>query len=329
MNAYLYKGIQTTYIISLLSFMMYIIFQTQLYLYMLGICLGLLGLFYVWIRKNNHKQMKHLISHADAIIEQKKMNVIDGEGDVSLLSHKLYTLSHRYNQLMNTMQQEQIQLKGYIEDISHQLKTPITSMRLNEELLLDVIKDNKQRDKLHQIHQQTLKMNHLVNDLLTLALLDSHSISFQFNDYSIETLINTVEENLEHLLNQNHMILHVEHHQEILFCDYKWFVEVLENIIKNCIEKNHNSSIDIIVHKFESLIKIVIRDYGQGFDEEELQHIFERFYRGKKPQGEGIGIGLSLAKRIIEEHHGFIVAKNDNGAVFEISIPQVLAKKKI
>ena len=182
MDAYLYKGIQTIYIISLLSFMMYIIFQTQLYLYMLGICLGLLGLFYVWIRKNNHEQMKHLISHADAIIEQKKVNVIDGEGDMSLLSHKLYTLSHRYNQLMKTMQQEQIQLKGYIEDISHQLKTPITSMRLNEELLLDVIEDNKQRDKLHQIYQQTLKMNHLVNDLLTLALLDSHSISFRFDD---------------------------------------------------------------------------------------------------------------------------------------------------
>lgn len=172
-------------------------------------------------------------------------------------------------------------------------------------------------------------MNHLVNDLLTLALLDSHSISFRFDDYSIETLIDTVEENLEHLLNQNHMILQVEHQQETLLCDYKWFVEALENIIKNCIEKNQNGCIDIIVHKFESFIKIMIRDYGQGFDEEELQHIFERFYRGKVPQGEGIGIGLSLAKRIIEEHHGFIVARNDNGAVFEISIPQVLAKKKI
>lgn len=328
-HPYLHKGNYIVYMIAVFNLIMYLIYQIQIYLYILGICLVLLGLFYVFINKYNRQDIKLLISHADAIIEQKPITLIDGEGDMSLLSHKLYTLSHRYNQLIDTMQQEQIQLKSYIEDISHQLKTPITSMRLNEELLLSVMTDEKQIDKLNQIYQQTLKMNHLVNDLLTLALLDSHSIAFQFDNYSIETIIDTIEESLEHLLNQNQMTIHLHHHQEILFCDYKWFVEALENIIKNCIEKNQNGSIDIHVQQFDSLIKIIVRDHGEGFDKEELGHIFERFYRGKKSQGEGIGIGLSLAKRIIEEHHGFIQAKNDNGAVFEISIPQVLAKKKI
>lgn len=289
----------------------------------------ILGVFYVFKIYKDHMQMKYLMKQCDSILEKKPCSMIDGEGDVSLLSHKLFMLSNRYYTFLETLKKEQKQLKDYIEDISHQLKTPITSMRLNEELLLETVEDDYQKQKLLLIYQQTNKLSQLVNDLLTLALIDSHSIEFQLKDYHVETLIEDVEENLEHLLLASHMTLHLTHHQETILCDGHWFEEALENIIKNCIEKNHDSCIDIDVNQSESLVKIIIRDHGKGFYEEDIFHLFDRFYRGQNPQGEGIGIGLALAKQIIEEHHGMIRAYNQDGAVFEITIPCILAKKKI
>ncbi len=99
--------------------------------------------------------------------------------------------------------------------------------------------------------------------------------------------------------------------------------------MKNCIEKKSHNCIDILVEEYETIIHIIIQDHGEGFDEEEIEHLFERFYRGPKTSTTGVGIGLSLAKEIIEKHHGMIKAYNQDGAVFEISIPKLLAKKKI
>ncbi len=316
----------------LLAFLLLgIYFQTNQRIILLIMILDfiLLGIVYDHYQKKLNQQLKQLIHNADAIIEQKDMELIDGEGEISLLSHKLYTLSKRYHIMSETMLQEQVKLKDYIEDISHQLKTPITSMRINEELLLEVIDDQKQLDKLKHIYQQTIKMNKLVNDLLTLALLDSNSIVLNYQNESIESLIDEVEENLEYLLIENHMQINIQHHQEKLFCDRKWLGEALENIIKNCLENNHDQCLDIKVYQNDSLIKILIQDHGKGIDEDDLHHLFERFYRSQQSQKEGVGIGLSLAKEIIEKHHGMINVYNDQGAVFELTFPKFLAKRKL
>lgn len=328
-HTYLKYCLVTCYLFSILWIVIFFIYQYIFFLYLTLVCLCIMGLMYFMLQKIQKKQLQYLIHSSDAIIEQRPIHVIDGEGDISLLSHKLYTLYKRYHVLMNTMTQEQIKLKDYIEDISHQLKTPITSMRINEELLLEVIQDDRQREKLKLIYQQTLKMNRLVNDLLTLALLDSNSIHFEYHDEKIEFLIEEVEENLDYLLSSQNMQIQLSHHHEKISCDHKWFVEVLENIVKNCVEKNHDSVIDILVEDYESMIKITIQDHGQGFYKEDIEHIFERFYRSQKDTGTGIGIGLSLAKEIIEKHHGMIKAYNQQGAVFEIILPKFLAKKKL
>lgn len=288
-----------------------------------------MGYFYKILQKRQKKQLEYLIDNADAIIDQKPLDIIDGEGEISLLSHKLYILNKRYHSLLEKMKQEQLELKDYIENISHQLKTPITSIRLNEELLLETIESSQQKEKIKQIYVQTLKMNQLVNDLLTLALLDSQSMEFEFHHHPIETLIEDVEEDLEYLLQERHMDIQLHHHQESILCDKKWMEEALKNIIKNHIEKNQNSVIDITVEEMESLTKIMIQDHGEGFLDEDIPHLFERFYRGKKKDYQGVGIGLALSKEIIEQHHGLIKATNQQGACIEISIPQLLAKKKI
>ena len=324
-----YKLLMLFYGMSFLWIIIYWLIDNNTCLYLLVGNLILLGWIYHILNSRHKQELQLLIENADAIIDQKVLNIIDGEGEISVLSHKLYILSKRYYTLIENMKKEQMKLKDYIEDISHQLKTPITSMRLNEELLLETLKIDSQKEKVQQIYQQTLKINHLVNDLLTLALLDSNSIEFKYDHYPIDLLIEDIEEDLEYLLQEKQMRIELQAHDEYILCDKKWLEEALKNIIKNNIEKNTKSTIDITIQETDSLTQMIIQDHGEGFEEEDLPHLFERFYRGKKKDYQGIGIGLALSKEIIEHHHGIIQASNKNGAHIEISIPKILAKKKL
>ena len=111
-----------------------------------------------------------------------------------------------------------------------------------------------------------------------------------------------------------------------VLCDDKWFIEALENIIKNCLEKN-STSLSIFAYKNETTLKMMIQDQGNGFKEKDLPFLFQRFYRGENSKG--TGLGLYIAKEIIEAHHGFMKAYNQQGACFEIVLPQMKMKKKI
>lgn len=274
-------------------------------------------LFYYRNKKIKDRQLDYFIHCCDCVIDQKEFQIIDGESKESLLSHKLFILNKRYHQTLETIHQEQLKLKNYIEDISHQLKTPITAIRINTELLIE-----EQNDKrLIYIYHQIQRIQNLVSDLQTVALIDSHNIVFDFKRYELEDIIDEIQEDLAYLnptllLNQN-----IE-----LFCDYKWFIEALENIIKNCLETSH-SNINIDVIDNETTHCLIIRDHGMGINEKDLQYLFHRFYRGKGSKG--TGLGLYISKEIIEAHHGLIHAYNDQGACFEIIIPKLNVKKKL
>lgn len=158
-------------------------------------------LFYFLEQKNKKKQMNYLIQCCDAIIEQKDFSIIDGESKESLLSNKLFLLNKRYHQSLKAIKKEQLKLKDYIEDISHQLKTPITSIRIQTELLLE----ENQNKKLYAIEHQIKRIQLLVNDLQTIALLDSHNIQYCFKEYDLEMLIDEIEEDLDYLNPANHL----------------------------------------------------------------------------------------------------------------------------
>ncbi len=326
-HPYTRKLLFISYVLSFVFIFLFLLFSNNCYIILLIISQIVLGVSYAVVNKRQAKQLQYLIFNCDAIIDQKKLNIIDGEGEIAVLSHKIYILNKRYSTLLNKMKQEQLKLKDYIEDISHQLKTPITSLRLNTELLLETV-ESPQQKKLLLIYKQALKINHLVDDLLTLALLDSQSIELKFEDYPLELLIEDISIDLQYLLIENNMTIRFNDHVTIN-CDKKWMGEALKNIIKNYIEKNSNSTIDISVDKSDSLFLIYIQDHGQGFDKEDLPHLFERFYRGKNNDSKGIGIGLSLSKEIINQHHGIIQAMNNNGALIIISIPKINVKKKL
>lgn len=274
-------------------------------------------LFYFLEQKNKKKQMNYLIQCCDAIIEQKDFSIIDGESKESLLSNKLFLLNKRYHQSLKAIKKEQLKLKDYIEDISHQLKTPITSICIQTELLLE----ENQNEKLYAIEHQIQRIQLLVNDLQTIALLNSHNIQYCFKEYDLEMLIDEIEEDLDYLNPQIHLNENIK-----LLCDEKWFIEALENIIKNCLEKN-STPLSIFVYENKTTLKMIIQDQGNGFKEKDLPFLFQRFYRGENSKG--TGLGLYIAKEIIEAHHGFIKAYNQQGACFEIVLPQMKMKKKI
>lgn len=317
------------YVLALICSFCLFIYQLDVFFYLLIYSLIALVIQYI-VKQHRLKQaLNYLISNVDAIIDQKSFDVIDGEGELSLLSHKIFLLNKRYHALIDASLKEQVQLKDYIENISHQLKTPITSMRINEELLLETLQDPKHHKLVKQIYQQTLKINHLVNDLLTLALLESQTVEMKFEHYPIDVIIEDVEEDLEYLMNEKDMQIVLHNAHEDILCDRKWFGEALKNIVKNSVEKNQHSFIDVTVKVQDALITLLIQDHGEGFQEEDIPHLFERFYRGQNNDYHGIGIGLALSKEIIEQHHGFIQVKNHDGALIEITIPRLLVKKKL
>lgn len=275
-------------------------------------------------------KLQRLIEDSEYILAGNKehLDVIDGEDRISILSSKLYILNERYYTVVKNIMNEKIKLKEYIEDITHQIKTPITSMRLNEELLLNTSLSDKQRTKVEYIYDQTTKITDLVDALLRLAKVESRSVQFVFAKESVLTLLSEVENVLEPLLLKQQVTLHIEGKDSILDCDHAWMVEALENIIKNSIEVKAHDVINIKVEENEFFIYIIIQDHGPGFNEEDLDYIFDRFYRIDKTNTIGVGIGLALTKEIIALHHGTIAASNNNGACFTITLPKIKTKDK-
>ena len=275
-----------------------------------------------------NRQLDYLIECSGKIIENRigHIQIIDGESKLSVLSHKLYLLNERFFKLLEKINQEKVKLKDYIEDISHQIKTPITSMQINEELLLETKLSLSQKQKIENIYDQTQKINQLLEVLLRLAKLEANTIDFDFKDYYLYELIDNVENILTPLLLQNNVKINFNDTKQKLRCDFVWLSEAIENILKNCIEINPNDTIDIYLEDKPSYLKIYFHDHGGGFSQEDLQHLFDRFFSSKNTRG--FGIGLALAKEIINAHHGTIEAINDHGALFIITLPKIFAKQK-
>lgn len=275
-----------------------------------------------------NRQLDYLIECSEKIIENRigHIQIIDGESKLSVLSHKLYLLNERFFKLLEKINQEKVKLKDYIEDISHQIKTPITSMQINEELLLETKLSLSQKQKIENIYDQTQKINQLLEVLLRLAKLEANTIDFDFKDYYLYELIDNVENILTPLLLQNNVKINFNDTKQKLRCDFVWLSEAIENILKNCIEINPDDTIDIYLEDKPSYLKIYFHDHGGGFSQEDLQHLFDRFFSSKNTRG--FGIGLALAKEIINAHHGTIEAINDHGALFIITLPKIFAKQK-
>ena len=243
----------------------------------------------------------------------------NSEDELSKLRNELYKTTVLLREAAENSKKENINLSNSLADISHQLKTPLTSIRI----MIDNIYDNPDMDEetkmdfIKSINNQIEWISSLVVSLLKLAKFDAGTIVMNDENVNIIELINNVKDNLSIILELKEIDIILEYDQNkpiIVSIDYTWQLEALTNIIKNAIEHSkNNSKIHIKIEDSSVFTKIIIEDEGEGISKKDLPHIFQRFYKSEKSSENSIGIGLSLAKTIIEKDNGYINVKSEEG----------------
>ncbi len=245
-------------------------------------------------------------------------------GELSKLRNELYKTTVLLKETAEISEKEKENLSTAIADISHQLKTPLTSIRI----MLDNIQDDPDMEKevredfLKEISKQIDWISSLVVALLKIAKFDAGTIKMENNEINAKNLIDNIVSNLAILMELKNIEIITNVDEKATFvADYKWQQEALTNILKNAIEHSkQNSRIYITVENTSLFLKIIIKDEGSGIDKEDLKHIFQRFYKTKNSSENSIGIGLPLAKAIIEQSNGYIKVetKYGEGTSFEV-----------
>ena len=246
------------------------------------------------------------------------------EDELNSLKNSLYKITVMLKEEAENKKIQNEAILTSVSDISHQLKTPLTSISI----MLDNILDNPQMDIntrnefINDIKRQIININFLVSSLLKLSKLDINSVTFFNKDVYIQDIINKSIKNVAVLCDLKNIEISIcENKNYKIYCDFNWQVEAITNILKNAIEhSNDNSKININYEQNKIYTKIEIRDFGMGIDKQDLPHIFERFYRGKNSSNDSVGIGLALAKAIIDKNNGDIVvdSKVNMGTTFII-----------
>lgn len=246
------------------------------------------------------------------------------EDKLSILKHEIYKTTVMLKENTEKANQDKINLKNSLQDISHQLKTPLTSSII----MLDNIIDDLENDIeikpefIKKVKKDISKISFLIQSILKLSMFESNTITFIRKEIPVKKIINSSIENIENLCDlKNIKIVVKDRSKNKIYCDYRWQVEALTNILKNAVDYSFNDSIIIVeVDKNNTYTLIKIKDFGKGMSEDETINIFKRFYKGKNSSSDSNGIGLSLAKAIIEKDNGRVIVNSLKGEGTTFSI---------
>lgn len=221
---------------------------------------------------------------------------------------------------------EKEKIKELVSDISHQTKIPLTNINLYSQLLLEQNLDDESKYLANEIHKQTQKLNFLIQSLVKTSRLETGTFQLIPQKNSFDVLITkSIEQMKKKSEIKNIKINYLETNVKAVF-DMKWTSEALCNVLDNAIKySNKNSIINVSVKDYEMFADIIVEDNGIGISENEIEKIFGRFYRGTNVlEDEGIGIGLYLAREIIEKQNGYIYVESviNRGSVFKICMPK-------
>ncbi|MGT2832294.1 sensor histidine kinase [Streptococcus halotolerans] len=230
------------------------------------------------------------------------------------------------------IREEKERLKELITDISHQIKTPLTNIKMYSQLLSEVSKDDVIKDYVNEISLHSKKLEDLINALTKMSRLEVGIFHYKEEEVLLSEIVNKVaEQGHPKALCKNIVIDSVISGDTIINADKKWVSEAVYNILDNAIKySEEDTRIRISIFCFEMFCGISISDRGPGISEDEIPRIFNRFYRGcYSDESDGIGVGLFLARQIIEDHGGYIRVKSKVGigSTFDICFP-ILSKVK-
>ena len=274
---------------------------------------------FVLYNKRQKSKIKEITNYIEQINNKNyALDIQDNnEDELSVLKNELYKITVMLKEQAENSAKDKINLKNSLEDISHQLKTPLTSITI----MLDNILDSPDMDLqtrnefIKDIYREIANIKFLVQNLLILSKFDANTITFNENEEKLEDIIEEAKQNVASICDLKNIQIILEGKEDAkTTCDLKWQVEALTNILKNCAEhSNNNTKINVLYSENNMYSEIVIKDEGSGIDQKDLKHIFERFYKGKNSDKDSIGIGLSLAKTIIEKDNGFITVDSELG----------------
>lgn len=247
----------------------------------------------------------------------------NAEDELSNLRNELYKITLMLKEEAENSKKDKKFFAKSLSDISHQIKTPLTSISI----MLDEIKDDENMDDetkqrfIFEISRQVEQISFLTIALLKLSKLDSGTVEFEKSKYRLDELVQNAIKNLEIPLEIKNIQVETDFEKTEVIGDYRWTLEAVTNIIKNCIEHSkEHTKLYIQIKVTHVYTELIIKDEGEGIDEKDLKHIFERFYKGKNSSENSFGIGLSLSKTILEKQNSSISCSSTlhKGTTFKI-----------
>ena len=270
---------------------------------------------YIYLTYRKRK-IDNLITYIDNIQNNKYLLDIEdnSEDELNSLKNELYKLTVMLKEKADDSKAQKEDVYRLLSDISHQLKTPLTSIQI----LLDNLNESKNMDEktrkkfIIEITKKIESMNWLIIALLKLSKLDANAVEFKKEKIDVSNMIENVVENLSIMAEIRDIQVMFDSKDIYIQADYNWYKEAISNILKNAIEHaRHNVTIKASENKVYTQIEI--KDDGMGINKKDMKHIFDRFYKSQNSDENSIGIGLSLSKSIVEAQNGHIYVDSKEG----------------
>lgn len=313
-------SVSITIILSLITFKLNII--CGILCLILGIVLSSI---FIYTSNKRYKRISEINTYLSQVLSGNyDMNIaLNTEGELSILENNLFKVISNLKSSNELVQKDKLYLADSLADITHQLKTPLTSMMVITDLLKDEQQEEKKEEFVGIIENQCEKMKWLVTNLLKLSKLDAGTVEFVKTECSASDLIETSLKPFALTLDLKNITTKTNIDDFKTTADKNWLCEAIQNIIKNCIEHTDNNG-ELIISTVSTTLynQIEIKDNGCGIEKEDLPHIFERFYHGKNSSNDSVGIGLALAKEILSKHNGTVEATSEinEGTTFTIKL---------
>ena len=277
-----------------------------------------LAVFITW-RKKEELRIQTMAEALEKINSGSPDHVLEaGKDSFSKLQDEIYKTVTMMHQTRESALEEKQNFAENLSNIAHQLKTPVTAISLSAQMM----ETHPDKNYPAQIQKQIKRLIHLEESLLLLSRLDAGTLFLEKEAVDVFTVLTLAADNLQEVFSEADVSLNIPEAGEVeITADLDWTMEAVMNLLKNCMEYSPaGGTVHCSYGQNELYTEILIWDEGKGVQREDIPHLFERFYCGQNAKKSGIGIGLSLAREIIERQNGTIRASNipDGGGCFEI-----------
>lgn len=296
-----------------------------MWIFLAGLVPGLLLVAVFYCRQEKQRRrIRRLNSEIDEILHGNTRLELTQfqEGDIAILRDEIYKMTVRLREQAEHLQEDKKELADSLADISHQIRTPLTSLNLMSARLSQELQTGQQKQILRNMQQMLDRIDWLVTSLLKMSKLEAGTIAFYIEEINVRELVNKALEPFQIAAEIREIEIIQNGRADIVFSgDLAWTLEAVENVLKNCLDYTPEQGLlEISWEENPLYVQIAVKDNGPGIAEEDLKHLFERFYRGENAGTGGFGIGLSLAQMIIARENGVVRAANcpEGGSCFTI-----------